>query len=124
MAGLEIKCPFCGGKCSVRTSERPTLLSIRATVYCRSCGTLKADFIGQLTNVKRALFLDCPQAERWSKTEKEQIKEDGKKPLSNEERLRQFRAGKDQPDLFESDSEPQKPLTPAERVELRKSVQH
>lgn len=103
---LNIKCPFCGGSCNIRTSERPTLLTVQAQVYCRSCGTLKADFVGQLTNIKRALFIDCPEAERWSKTEKEQIQEDGKRPLTNEERVAQFRAGKDQPDLFADDTIP------------------
>lgn len=119
---LEIKCPFCGGKCNIRTSERPTILTVQAKVYCHNCGTLSADFVGQLTNVKRALFIDCPEAERWSKTEKEQIAEDGRKPLSNEERVKQFKAGKDQPDLFQG--EPAKALTPAERVARRQGVMH
>ncbi|MGX3020488.1 transcriptional regulator [Ursidibacter sp. B-7004-1] len=103
LMALEIRCPFCGGKCNIRTSERPTLLTVQAKIYCQNCGTLQADFVGQLTNVKRALFIDCNEAERWSKTEKEQIQEDGKRPLTNDERIAQFRAGKEQPDLFHSE---------------------
>lgn len=119
---LEIKCPFCGGSCNIRTSERPTLLTVQAKVYCKNCGTLNADFIGQLTNVKRALFIDCPEAERWSKTEKEQIEEEGKRPLTNEQRVAQFKAGKDQPDLFHTEAE--QAMTPQERVARREALRN
>lgn len=105
MAGLTIKCPFCGGRCSIRTSERPSILTVKADIYCNNCGTLSADFVGQLVNVKRAVFIDCPEVSNWSKTEKEQINEDGKRPLSNAERVKQLKEGK-QPDLFKGEPDP------------------
>lgn len=103
MANLEIKCPFCGGSARIRTSERPTILSIKAQVYCSDCGQLKADFFGQIANIRRAVFVECNEANNWEKTEKELIKEGKIQAKSNEQRLKELKGS--QPDLF---SQPKK----------------
>lgn len=117
--GLTINCPFCGANCRIRTSEKPSLLTIRARIYCSNCGELRADFVGQLTNIKRAVYVDCPESQHWEKPERELLKEQGKKPLKNTERLQYIQRGEKQPDLFSKEPE-KKILTPLERVERRK----
>lgn len=61
------------------------------TIYCPSCGQLNADFVGQISNIKRAVYVDCPEANNWEKTEKETLQEKGIKPMTNEERLAQLK---------------------------------
>ncbi|OBX08526.1 hypothetical protein QV08_04805 [Gallibacterium salpingitidis] len=119
---LTIKCPFCGSDCRIRTSDNPSLLTVKAQIYCANCNELKADFIGQITNVKRAIYIDCPEAQRWEKPEKELIREQGKKPISNDERIQYLKRGEAQPDLFQTP--PKKPLTPLERIERREKLCH
>ncbi|WGE51330.1 transcriptional regulator [Actinobacillus equuli subsp. haemolyticus] len=116
MAGLEIKCPFCGGSAGIRTSERPSLLTVQAQIYCARCGQLKADFVGQLTNIKRAVFIDCPEANSWEKTENELLKENKLAPMSNEERIKQLKAENTQLSFLPREK------TPAERIEARANL--
>lgn len=75
MAGLKIKCPFCGNTTRIRSSERPTLLSVKAYITCPSCGELKAEFVGELINVRKAIFIDCNEVHLWDKPEQELMKE-------------------------------------------------
>ncbi|MFZ7108556.1 transcriptional regulator [Avibacterium avium] len=84
---INIKFPFCGGDTKTRTSHKPSLLSVKATIYCPNCGQLKAQFMGQLYEVKRAVYIDCPEAQKWNETEKEQIDKGTLKAVSNQERL-------------------------------------
>lgn len=126
---IEIFCPFCGSKTNTRTSERPSLLLVQATVNCPNCGQLKAEFIGQLTNVKRAVYIDCPEVTRWEKTEKEQLKEAGKRPLTNEERLNKLKQdASGQKWLFVDEEaeakakERAREKTPLERQQARQAV--
>lgn len=72
---------------NVRTSERPTLLTIQAELFCPVCNQIRASFVGQIMNVRRAVFIDCPEANTWDKPEKELLKEKGVKPLTNEQRI-------------------------------------
>ncbi|HDL3434387.1 TPA: transcriptional regulator, partial [Mannheimia haemolytica] len=69
MAGLSIICPFCGNTARIRGSSRPSLLSYQAQLTCSNCGQLKADFVGQLINIKRAVFIECDEANQWDKPE-------------------------------------------------------
>ena len=78
MAGLTIYCPFCGQRAGIRTTEKLSLLVTKARIYCPSCGQLNADFVGQISNIKRAVYVDCPEANNWEKTEKETLQENGK----------------------------------------------
>ncbi|MEH8044895.1 transcriptional regulator [Gallibacterium anatis] len=117
---INVKCPFCGGNCQVRTSDKPSLLTVKAQVYCPNCGGLRADFMGQLTNIKRAIYIDCPEAGKWEKPEKQLIKEQGKTPITNEMRLEHLRRGEAQPDLFSQP--PKKTLTPAKRLARREKI--
>ncbi|OOF57319.1 transcriptional regulator [Rodentibacter myodis] len=87
MSGLTIYCPFCGHKAGIRTSGKLSLLVTSARLYCPQCNQLQAEFIGQITNIRRAVFVDCPEASNWEKSEKELLKEAGIKPMTNEERL-------------------------------------
>ena len=96
MAGLTIYCPFCGQRAGIRTTEKLSLLVTKARIYCPSCGQLNADFVGQISNIKRAVYVDCPEANNWEKTEKETLQEKGIKPMTNEERLAQLK-GQDKP---------------------------
>lgn len=89
--GLSIICPFCGGRASIRDSNRVGLLAYQALVKCHNCGTLKADFVGQLTNVRRAVYIDCPESKSWDKPENEWLKEKGIRKLTNEERIKQLK---------------------------------
>lgn len=118
MAGLTLFCPFCGGKAVIRTSSRPSILTVQAKVNCSNCGQLKAEFVGQLTNIQRAVFVEAPEVSQWEKTEKELIKEGKIKAQSNAERLNALKG--EQQDLFE----PKPEMSVAERVARRKSVQH
>lgn len=43
--------------------------------------------MGQLYEVKRAVYIDCPEAQKWNETEKEQIDKGTLKAVSNQERL-------------------------------------
>lgn len=127
---IEIFCPFCGSKTNTRTSQRPSLLLVQASVNCPNCGQLKAEFIGQLTNVKRAVYIDCPEVNQWEKNEKEQLKEEGKRPLTNEERLSKLKQdASKQKWLFADDEKPKqeeaptvREKTPLERQQARRSV--
>ena len=101
MSGLTIYCPFCGHKASIRTSSKLSLLVTSARIYCPQCNQLQAEFVGQITNIKRAVFVDCPEANTWEKNEKELLKEEGIKTMSNDERLAQIKAvAKAQGNLF------------------------
>lgn len=122
MAGLEIKCPFCGRSARIRNSERPSLLSVQAQVNCPNCGQLKAVFVGQLINIKRAVYIDCEDASKWDKPENELIKEGKIQGKDNDQRLRELRGT--QQDLFAQGPKelPPEKITPAERVALRASV--
>lgn len=113
---LSILCPFCGGVTRIRTSERPTLLTVQATLNCPNCGQLKADFVGQITNIKRAVYVDCDEANRWEKPEKELIKEGKIQAKDNAQRLAELKG--EQQDLF-NNNPPQEKMTVAERVALR-----
>lgn len=125
--GMDIKCPFCGHSARIRTSEKLSLLVTRAQVYCPTCNQLKAEFVGQLTNIKRAVYVDCPEANHWDKTEKETLQEKGIKPLTNDERLAQIKAG-GQSDLqmfLPPQIKPCKPnagKTPLERQQARRNL--
>ncbi|OOF37382.1 transcriptional regulator [Rodentibacter heidelbergensis] len=92
MSGLTIYCPFCGHKVGIRTSSKLSLLVTSARLYCPQCNQLQAEFVGQITNIRRAVFVDCPEANGWEKSEKELLKEAGMKPMTNEERLAQLKA--------------------------------
>lgn len=122
MAGLEIKCPFCGSSARIRKSERPSLLSVQAQVNCPNCGQLKAQFVGQLINIKRAVYIDCEDASKWDKPENELIKEGKIQGKDNAQRLRELRGS--QQDLFAQKPKelPPEKVTPAERVALRASL--
>ena len=61
MAGLTIYCPFCGQRAGIHTTEKLSLLVTKARIYCPSCGQLNADFVGQISNIKRAVYVDCPE---------------------------------------------------------------
>lgn len=99
--GLTIYCPFCGHKAGIRTSDKLSLLVTKARIYCPQCNQLQAEFVGQITNIKRAVFVECPEANNWEKTEKEILQETGQKPMSNEERIAQIKAaGNTQGKLF------------------------
>lgn len=126
--GLSIKCPFCGGEAAIRTSERPSLLSVQAKLQCNRCGDFKGDFIGQIINVKRAVFVDCPEVNQWDKSENEYLKEKGLKKKSNEEHLADLKGqavkeAKQQLSFFERELPPERedkqPLT---RMEKRAKV--
>ena len=54
-------------------------------------GKFNADFVGQISNIKRAVYVDCHEANNWDKTEKETLQEKGIKPMTNEERLAQLK---------------------------------
>lgn len=103
MASFNLNCPFCGGAIRTRTSERPTLLTVKAKVNCPNCGQLKADFVGQLCNIKRAVFVDCEEANQWEKTEKELIAEGKITRKTNKQRLDELRG--EQVDLFSDEGE-------------------
>lgn len=122
MAGLEINCPFCGSKIRIRTSERPTLLTIKAQLNCPHCGQLKADFVGQICNIKRAVFIDCEDANHWEKPEKELIKEGKIKAKDNAQRLKELQGN--QADLFapKPPTLPPEKFSPVERMARRASV--
>lgn len=121
MAGITLNCPFCGYRCNVRTSERPTLLTVTATLNCSNCGQLKADFVGQITNIKRAVFIDCDEASQWNSTEKEQIQAGKIKAKDNAQRLAELKG--EQEDLFKDKSTlPPEKMTPLERMARRASV--
>ena len=101
MAGLTIYCPFCGQRAGIRTTEKLSLLVSKARIYCPSCGQLNADFVGQISNIKRAVYVDCPEENNLEKTEKETLQEKGIKPMTNEERLAQLKGqDKSQGKLF------------------------
>lgn len=101
MGGLTIYCPFCGHKAGIRTSAKLSLLVTTARIYCPQCNQLQAEFTGQITNIRRAVFVDCPEANTWEKSEKETLKEKGIKPMTNDERLAQLTGkDKDQGKLF------------------------
>ena len=117
---LSIHCPFCGHSCRIRTSNRPTLLTVQASLNCPHCGQLKADFVGQITNIKRAVYVDCEEANRWEKPEKELIKEGKIQPKDNDQRLKELKGT--QQDLFAPKGKPPEKMTPAERVARRESL--
>ncbi|KMK50516.1 hypothetical protein RO21_11285 [[Actinobacillus] muris] len=122
---INVKCPFCGNATQTRTSWQTGILSLQASVYCPKCGGLKADFVGQLINVKRAVFVDAPETAKWDKTEQELQAENRLPKISNEERLACIRNGEKQPDLFKPKQAEEKPdLTPQARVERRKKLQN
>lgn len=75
MVGLTIQCPFCGKRAGIRTSKRESLLVITADLYCSNCNKLKAKFMGEITEIKRAIYVDCPESAKWDKPESEIIKE-------------------------------------------------
>lgn len=85
--GLKLPCPVCDAQMSIRTSSRPTLLTVQAECFCPVCNQIRASFVGQIMNVRRAVFIDCPEANTWDKPEKELLKEKGVKPLTNEQRI-------------------------------------
>lgn len=122
MAGLEINCPFCGSKTRIRTSEKQSLLTVKAQLNCPNCGQLKADFVGQICNIKRAVFIDCEDANHWEKPEKELIKEGKIQAKDNAQRLKELQSN--QGDLFEPNKPtlPPEKMTPLERVARRARV--
>ncbi|GAB1671738.1 DnaJ-like cysteine-rich domain-containing protein [Mannheimia haemolytica] len=122
MAGLSITCPFCGGIARIRNSHRPTLLSVQAQVNCSHCGQLKADFVGQLINIKRAVFIECDEANQWDKPENELIKEGKIQGKDNAQRLKELRGS--QQDLFAKmpGQLPPEKITPAEKIAKRTSL--
>lgn len=117
---LSILCPFCGGVTRIRTSERPTLLTVQTTLNCPNCGQLKADFVGQITNIKRAVYIDCEEANRWEKPEKELIKEGKIQAKDNAQRLQELKGA--QQDLFAPKGLSPEQMTPAQRVERRERL--
>lgn len=122
MAGLSITCPFCGGVANIRNSLRPTLLTVQAQVNCSRCGQLKAEFVGQLTNIKRAVFIECDEANQWDKPERELIKEGKIQGKDNAQRLKELRGS--QQDLFAPipGQLPPEKITPAEKIAKRESL--
>lgn len=114
---IAIFCPLCGGKTSTRRSYRPTLSTVTAKLYCSQCGELEADFEGQITNIRRAVFVDVPEASRWEKPEKELIQEGKIKAKSNEQRLKELKGEGEK-------ITPPPEVSPAERVARRKSVRN
>lgn len=120
--GVEIKCPFCGGRASIRTSERPSLLTVKASVFCPNCNQLKGEFVGQLTNVKRAVFIDCPEVNRWEKSEKEMLKEQGKSAPTNEERLAKLKQDASGQKWLFAEEKPQREISPLERQAKRQAL--
>lgn len=120
--GVEIKCPFCGGRASIRTSERPSLLTVKASVFCSNCNQLKGEFVGQLTNVKRAVFIDCPEVNQWEKSEKETLKEQGKNAPTNEERLAKLKQDASGQKWLFAEEKPQREISPLERQAKRQAL--
>ena len=55
---LTIKCPNCGASMNIRTSDRPTPTTVQAIVYCPHCADVKAQFVGELTNIQRATWTE------------------------------------------------------------------
>ncbi|UQX78654.1 transcriptional regulator [Mannheimia haemolytica] len=122
MAGLSIICPFCGNTARIRGSSRPSLLSYQAQLTCSNCGQLKADFVGQLINIKRAVFIECDEANQWDKPENELIKEGKIQGKDNAQRLKELRGS--QQDLFANmpGQLPPEKITSAEKIAKRESL--
>lgn len=62
--GLLIKCPQCGKRLNIRTSERPSACLTQASVYCIDCN-LKATIHAQLSNIQLGEFFDVPNNYQW-----------------------------------------------------------
>lgn len=70
--GLAIFCPRCGGKLNVSTSERPSLISVKAILVCCNprCDGYRCDFVGEMLNFRTATFREAPEISSWTKTER------------------------------------------------------
>ncbi|WP_439287100.1 hypothetical protein [Lonepinella sp. BR2357] len=68
--GLDIHCPKCNKPMKVRTSDRPTNTTVRATLFCNNCMTVKAYFMGGIERIEYAHYStqdpDKPQAQAES----------------------------------------------------------
>ena len=78
--------------------------------------------MGQLTNVKRAVFIDCPEVNRWEKSEKEILKEQGKNAPTNEERLAKLKQDASGQKWLFTEEKPQREISPLERQAKRQAL--
>ncbi|MEG9530172.1 transposase [Mannheimia indoligenes] len=67
MAGLKILCPFCGKPTKIRSSERPSAEITIAYVSCHYCGEFQGKFMGELVDIKKAVFIDYKDDQQWGK---------------------------------------------------------
>lgn len=69
--GLAIFCPRCGSKLNVSTSERPSLITVKAMLVCCNprCDGYRCDFVGEMLNFRTATFHAAPEIANWTKTE-------------------------------------------------------
>ncbi|KDB46217.1 hypothetical protein KZ453_06185 [Glaesserella parasuis] len=69
--GVMLSCPRCEHPLNIITSERPTLLTVKARIVCCNprCEGFRSDFLGEMLNFSLATFRPAPEVASWTLSE-------------------------------------------------------